>query len=83
MEFTANGTKYIVDEYAAGQWFWTSADSESGFFDTAAQAQQDALANEEYKAEQTVLAEEERQENLKYGSYEDQVFAHHNFIIRH
>jgi len=72
MEFTINNIPFMLDEFQDG-WAWVNEETEGAAFETATEAQQDALR----WVGQRMTEEEERAEckaeERIYGTYEQQV----------
>jgi hypothetical protein len=75
MKTTINGTEFLFDEFA-GCWGWSTDTTESeSFFETAADAQQDAM---EYVREQIAEERDQRQQDAderRFGTERQQVEA--------
>lgn len=84
MQVTINGSKYIIEEYDIGEWFWTSAESESSrYFPTASEAFQNAMDHVQYELDEAEDALADKLEAEIYGTYDQQVRRHHDWVIRH
>jgi hypothetical protein len=77
MEYPINGTSYIIDEFQNGFAWVTDAD-ESPCFDTALEALQHAIINEQVIAQNREAAQAQLLEDEVYGTYQQQVNAYYN-----
>lgn len=75
MKTTINNTEFLFDEFEDG-WGWSTKDTESNrCFETAAEAQQDAMR---FVRDQEVDGREHAEQEVdeqRFGSYEQQVEA--------
>lgn len=71
--YEINGIDYEIEPMAHSKWQWTT-DNEGGvLFDTQLETLQDALYHAHAKRIDDELEEEEKRNDAKYGTYEEQV----------